>query len=180
LTAARRWLLPGLLVLGAVLFVVGTSAERHNEAAVSIETAPAAEGTPTVEAALGATTTAAEGMPAAESAEGATATHSAATESSESTAEGKVLGINRESKGVVAIVAVISVALAGLAWALRRRQVFFVIAAFAALFAIFDIAEVAHQVDLSRTGLAVLAGVIAAVHIVATVLAGRAAMAATT
>jgi hypothetical protein len=163
MTATRQWLLPALLVVGAALFVVGTSAERHKEAAVTAETAPAAEGTPTAEAA-----------------EGATATHPAATERSETAAEGKVLGVNRESKGVVASVAVISVALAGLAWALRNRQAFFVIAAFAALFATFDIAEVAHQVDVSRTGLAVLAAVIAAIHIVATVLAGRAAMAPTT
>lgn len=179
MTGARRWLLPALLVLGAVLFVVGTSAERHKEAAVTAETTPPAEGTPTAEAAEGATAPAAEGTPTAEAAEGATATHSAATESSEKTAEGKVLGINRESKGVVAAVAVISVAVAGLAWASRRRQVFVVIAAFAALFAVFDIAEVVHQIDVSRAGLAVLAGVIAAIHIVAAALAGRDAMAAT-
>ncbi len=179
MTAARRWLLPALLVLGAVLFVVGTSAEHHKEAAVTAKTTAAAEGTPSAEASEGATTPAAEGTPAAESAEGATATHSAATETSETSAEGKVLGINRESKGVVAIVAVVSVALAGLAWSWRRRQVFLVIAAFAALFAIFDIAEVAHQVDVSRSGLAVLAAVIAAIHIVATALAGRAAVTTT-
>ena len=47
--------------------------------------------------------------------------------------------------------------------------------AFGVVFTVFDIAEIGHQLDESRTGLAVLAGVIAAVHLAA---AGTAAMAA--
>lgn len=148
-----RWLLSALLVVGAGLFVVGTTSEDgdpHSDVVAAVEGSPEAE--------------AAEGA----SAEGGSAEVPTATESS----EGTILGVNRESAGLVTAGAVISVALAVIAWAVRRRVVFAIIAAVAALFAIFDIAEVAHQVDVAKTGLAVLAGAVTAVHVAAAAVAG--------
>jgi hypothetical protein len=159
-TAVRRWLLPALLVVGAALFVVGTSSE-HRE--------------------TGAEATPAASTPAGEAAEGGAPAEPASAEigsSAEAGAEGKVLGINRESKGIVAVAAVVSVALAALAWAVRRRPVFIVIAAFAVVFAVFDIAEMLHQIDVSHSGLAVLAAAIAVVHLAAAAIAGRNSMTA--
>ena len=46
------------------------------------------------------------------------------------------------------------------------------------MFAVFDIAEIRHQLDESRTGLAVLAAVIAAAHLAAAATAGLSTRAA--
>jgi phage I-like protein len=54
--------------------------------------------------------------------------------------------------------------LAGLEWPRRDRRLLIVIAVFGAGFAVLDAAEVAHQLDEDHTGLALLAGLIAALH----------------
>jgi hypothetical protein len=165
-----RWLLSALLTVGAALFAVGVAAER-NAAAGHQEPVAATH----VE---GAT---AEGAPHAEggTAEGATATGEAAeapatsetSETPHTEASGEtVLGVDLESPLLLALGVAVSLGLAFLAWRFNTRLLLLVIVGFTLAFAVFDIAEVRHQVNESRTGLAVLAAVIAAVH-----LAGAAA-----
>jgi hypothetical protein len=67
----------------------------------------------------------------------------------------------------------ISLALAALGWVRPRWLLGLVaIAAAMAVFGALDVREAFHQSDESRTGLAVLACVIAALHLAATVVAG--------
>lgn len=61
--------------------------------------------------------------------------------------------------------------LAVLVWRRPRRQLLRVVAGFAAVFAAFDLAEVAHQLGEDDTGLAVLAASIAALHAAAAIIA---------
>lgn len=83
--------------------------------------------------------------------------------------EAKVLGVDREAAGVVAIVAVASLALAGLVWSRPRRAVWLAVALVGAVFTVVDVGEVAHQLDDSRDGLAVLAAAVTAGHLVVAV-----------
>jgi len=53
---------------------------------------------------------------------------------------------------------------AALAWLKPRSSVFVVVAVFAAAFVILDIAEMVHQLDRSRGGLAALAAIIGLAH----------------
>ena len=85
-----------------------------------------------------------------------------AVESSET-----VLGLDVESPGLVALGVVVSLVLAGLAWLRPRRVLFIVVTAFAAAFAVFDVAEMLHQIDRSKTDHAVLAAVVALIHLLA-------------
>lgn len=82
-------------------------------------------------------------------------------------AEGNVLGINVESTGVIALAALASAIVAGLVWFRSRRAIWALTAVFATVFAVFDIAETAHQANRSDTGLAILAGTVLALHAVA-------------
>ena len=194
MTRPPAWTLSALLVLGAALFVLGSAIERgsdhHVEAApgavVSTTGAVAESDTPTTVhaeggsegsesgAESGAATTIhvesgaeASGETGAGSAAHAEGAAALAAEGSNGETHTKVLGIDTESTAIVASAAVISVLLAVLVW--RRRNVALLAAAivFALLFAVFDVVEVFHQVDVSRGGLAVLAGVIATVHFTA-------------
>ena len=72
----------------------------------------------------------------------------------------------------VAAVAV-SPALAVGLWLLDRRWLALLALVFGLLFAVFDLAEIIHQIDESRAGLAVLAAVLAALHLTASVSSGR-------
>jgi hypothetical protein len=54
----------------------------------------------------------------------------------------------------------------------RDRWLLWTVAAFAALFTVFDIAELLHQIDENRTGIAVLAAVLAVIHAAASLVAG--------
>jgi hypothetical protein len=78
----------------------------------------------------------------------------------------ELFGINPESTGLVLAAALISVALA-LAVGLLRRSVLVPIAVLVVMlpFAALDIRELVHQLQEARSGLATLAGVIAALHI---------------
>jgi Flp pilus assembly protein TadB len=84
--------------------------------------------------------------------------------SSEETDEERVLGIDVESPWLVTIGVVASLALAVVAWRTLSAAVLRTIAAFAALFTVFDIAELAHQLGESRSGLAIYVGIVAVVH----------------
>lgn len=96
---------------------------------------------------------------------------SATAEAGPSEAIEKVLGINVESPATATVAVIASLALAAGLWSTRRRAIALAAALFAALFAVFDLAELAHQVDESRTGLAVLAAAIALGHAAAAVVA---------
>ena len=85
--------------------------------------------------------------------------------------EERVLGIDVESPLLVTTAVVVSVLLAGLVWRRRDRSLLVAIAIFGAGFAVLDIAEVAHQLDEAHNGLALLAGLIAALHASTAVLA---------
>ena len=177
--AQPRWLLSSLLIAGAALFAIGVAAERnandtHTE--TGTETANTAEqGTaatsPTGEAAeagVGEVShtdeTSGEGTaPIAEPA-------GEAAGNSESSNE-TFLGLNLESTPLVIIAAAASLALAAFTRRRNLRALLFATMAFAVVFAVFDIAEVAHQIKESRAGLALLAATIALVHVVTTVVA---------
>lgn len=136
-----------LFVITAALFVIGVSSEPddHHEATEATATHDeTAEGE--------------EGEAHDEGAEG-DETHDEEAE------EQTILGIDVESPAAIALAVIASVIVAG---ALRFRPVRVVLGisvAFGVAFAVLDIAEGAHQIDESKTGLAVLAGVIAAGHL---------------
>ncbi len=85
----------------------------------------------------------------------------------------KPLGVNVEAVPFVALAAVMSLVLALAAW-FRPRLLLLLVGTAAAMlvFALLDIREVTHQSDEARTGLAVLAGVIAALHATSAGVAG--------
>jgi Flp pilus assembly protein TadB len=159
-TARLGHLVAALLVLGVALFVLGSGLERrdHHDEPAATTTAQSGEQTGHDEA-----TEAAEGH-------GESSTQTA-VEGSE-----KVLGLDVESPALVALGVGVSLVLAALAWLRPHRAVFVVIAVFAATFAVLDVAEMLHQIDKSRTGLAVLASVLALVHLL-TALASAAGVA---
>jgi hypothetical protein len=92
-------------------------------------------------------------------------------EPAEEGGEERVLGLDLESPLLVTAAVVVSVLFAGLVWRRRDRSLLVAIAVFGAGFAVLDIAEIAHQLDEDRTGLALLAGLIAALHAATAVLA---------
>jgi hypothetical protein len=147
-------LLAVLIIVGAALFVIGVVAERqsghHDEPAATATAESAGE----------------SGDEAAEhSGAGSEASPGTAAEQGESSEE-RVLGVDLESPGLVAAVVLASVGLAVWVWRRQNTVALVVVAVFAGVFAVFDIAEVAHQVNESRPGIAVLAGVLAVIHIV--------------
>ena len=159
-----RWFVGALLVAAAALFAIGASIERNND----VHRDEAVVSTPTV----GEGTAPAEGSEAAEAAEAAginpiVDNHSLGGEP----AEEKVLGINFESTPLVVFAVVVSLALAVATWRSNHRMLLLLTAAFAAVFAVSDIAEFAHQIDRSKPSLTVLAAVIGVVHGAAALLA---------
>jgi len=166
-TPAIRWprqAIAVLLIVAAGLFVVGVTSE--NDDAHSDE--------PAVEASEHNEATEAAEVREAESAERST---SEAAESTEDDEE-RVLGIDVESPLLVTAAVLVSLLLAALVWRRPDRRLLIVIAVVAAAFAVLDIAEVAHQLDEDNTGLALLAGLIAALHAAAAALAIHQAIAA--
>lgn len=143
-----RWLLGALLIAAAALFAIGAASEKagHSEKTESVES-----------------------VEHNESGEGATPVESSA--SSESTE--KVLGLNLESTPLVVVAVAISVALAAATWKTNHKLVILVAGLFAIAFAVLDIAEFVHQVDKSAAGVAVLAAIIAVLHIAAALVADQ-------
>ena len=88
-------------------------------------------------------------------------------------AEFKPLGVDIEAVPFVALAVLVSLGLAGAAW-LRPRwlALLVVVAATMLAFAGLDVREVFHQQDESRTGSALLAAAIAALHLGAAGVAG--------
>ena len=147
-----RSLLVVLIVVATALFVVGVGVERddgraHHDAA---------------------------GEVAHEAAEQPGAEEAAHMEGVAAEEELRPLGIDIEAWPFVAAAALLSLALAIAAW-LRPRLVPLLAAVGLAMlaFAVLDVREVFHQADIEASGLAILAAVIAALHLTAAAVAAR-------
>jgi hypothetical protein len=132
-----RWLLSALLVAAAVLFAIGVAAER-------------AQGDHHDEVAAHV--------------EGGEEHHDEAAESSGHSDE-RTLGVVRESPAIVVTAVAVSLVLASLVWFRRDLWLLWTVVAVALVFAVFDVAEVVHQLDESRNGLALLAAIVALLHL---------------
>jgi hypothetical protein len=158
-----------LLAASAVVFAIGATVERsqsthHDEAVPSVNasaTPQGAEGSAAREAAE-------RKQPAAAS--GATPASEAGGETTE-----KVFGINTESIGLVVVLVIASLVLAGTALMVRSPLVLGAIIVVALAATVFDVREIAHQLDESRNGVATLAALTMTLHLlVALVAAGSA------
>jgi hypothetical protein len=152
---ARRTVLATLIVLATGAFVIGTALERN-------DTHPAERGAPSEHA---------EGEQAeSERAEGAS--ESGAAEHVEASEELKPFGIDVEAAPFVALAAIASLALAFAAWRWPTAIALLALVAVAmAAFAVLDVREVVHQADEDNSGLAVLAAVVALLHLAAAAVA---------
>ena len=144
--SSARWALSTLLIAGAALFAVGVAAERN-----AVDHHDVESGTHVDEG---------EGEAHTDETTSVTSTHSAVTTET-------LLGVNLESTTLVVVAAVFSLAFALITFRSNFRPLLLATAAFAAVFAILDIAELVHQINESRTGIAALAAVIALVHLAA-------------
>jgi len=181
-------MLVALILASTAAFVVGVLLERHqtnNESGETPAHRAAESRAPTGESREGSgsgessesgesepTTSPKAGKATGETA--ARRERSGHVESSE-----KLLGVNPESTGLLTGAVVVSLLLAAAVWWRGGSPLVLGVVALAlAAFAALDVREVVHQVNESRAGLALLAGVVAALHGAAALLAGRAAVAA--
>jgi hypothetical protein len=152
-----RVVLIALLIVATAAFVLGVSIERsqgeaHAEPATTVEGETGEPGEVGHE----------EG---AENGRAVRAEESPSAHADEENAE-KFLGIDYEAIPFIVLAAVFSLALAAAVW-LRPASVpllAFVVVAMVA-FAALDVREVVHQFDEDNGGLALLAGVVAALHL---------------
>jgi Flp pilus assembly protein TadB len=137
-----------LLVVCAALFIVGVNAESEADAE-------------STEAADDHDEAAETGHDESNEAAGSEVGHD------ESAEEERILGVDVESPGAVVLAVAVSLALAFGLWIRNQRWLAVAAVVLAVVFAVFDVAEAAHQLDESQTGLVVLAAVIAAGHLAA-------------
>jgi len=181
-------MLVALILASTAAFVVGVLLERHqtnNESGETPAHRAAESGAPTGESREGSgsgeSSESGESEPTTSPKAGKATGETAAqrergghVESSE-----KLLGVNPESTGLLTVAVVVSLLLAAAVWWRGGSPLVLGVVALAlAAFAALDVREVVHQVNESRAGLALLAGVVAALHGAAALLAGRAAVAA--
>jgi hypothetical protein len=157
-----RGLLIALLVVSTALFAVGVIAERseadeHTEPA----TAQVAE------------TGEAEGTH--EEGEEAGAGEQPAGEEAHDDDGEALLGVDLESTPLVVLAVIAGLGLAALAATRFGRLLgfLFAVCVIALAWAVLDIREVVHQLDDSRTGIAVVAAIVAALHLAAAAVSGR-------
>jgi hypothetical protein len=166
-----RWALVALLVVSTVLFAVGVIAERSDGDTHADAVAQQAEGTDgeAVEP-EGAHDEAGESG-ALESEEGHGETASGETGSEDE----RVLGVDLESTPMIVLAVIAGLGLAALtATRLGRLRGFLLaVTVIALLWAALDVREVIHQLDESRTGIAVVAMTVAVLHVAAAVVSGR-------
>lgn len=155
-----RVLVALLLVVTAVLFAIGATIERSNT-----HEEQGAESTVTA----GENGETGEGAPA-EGGEAGEAGEAAHSEGKEEESE-PVLGVDLESTPMIVAVVAASILLALATLFLRTRLVLALVAGFTLVFAAGDLRELVHQVDESRTSIAVIAGVLAVLHLATSVLA---------
>lgn len=147
-----------LLVLTAILFIVGVRSEPAEASETrTIRTESAHESTED---------------PHEESSERESSGRES-SEHGEATERRELIGVDLESTWLAIVAVAASLALAAAMWPVGDRRVAIVTLGFAAVFAALDVAEVAHQLDESRNGLAALAITIAVGHALATATAGR-------
>jgi hypothetical protein len=152
----RAWVLSILMVVGAALFAIGSSVERDSNDVHDSEPATHVEGSGTGENRAGEL--AGEGQEQSATASG--------TGESE-----RVLGLNLESTPLIVVAVAVSVALAALTWRLNTSVLLLATIAFAVAFGLLDLAELSHQIKESRTGLVVIASVLAVIHFAAAAIA---------
>ena len=152
-----RVLLVALLVLSTVGFVVGVSVEKsYGGEAQSGE---------------GAESAAQHADEAAGGEEAHTGPGSGETHE-EPGADAKLLGVDLEATPFVALAAALALALAVAVWLRPSCGVLLAVVAVAmVVFAVVDVREVFHQLDEDKGGLAVLAALVAALHLAAAAVA---------
>jgi hypothetical protein len=160
-TKNLRVLLTVLVLASAALFAIGVAIERDSKSGHHSETHASSEAGGLLLAAdehTGET-------PAHRAAEGrAPHNESAAHRASEVKGE-RVFGIDIESTGLVAAALAVSLLLAIALWVSESVLVPLALAGFALVAAVFDVREVFHQIDESRTNLTVIASIVAALHL---------------
>lgn len=164
-----RWTLVALLVASTALFTVGVIAERSS---TDTHTEPAStqvgeSGEPT--GAPAGAHEEGEGSSAGEAGHAETAAGETRAEENET-----LLGVDVESTPLIVLAAIVGLGLAALAASRfgRRPAVLLAVAVIAFAWAALDVREVVHQLDESRTGIAVVAIVVAVLHLAAALLAG--------
>jgi Flp pilus assembly protein TadB len=162
-TATRplRTVLAAILVASAALFALGAAREHaihHHETA-----RPAVTATNNGESGSH-TESGTESRPQS-------STEQLAQHTSETTTEGRVLGVDLEASPLVAAAVIASIALAILVLRIPRRSILLTIGIFVAVATVFDIAEVAHQIHDSQQLLTFLAVLVAALHAAGVALA---------
>ena len=153
-----RPIVASTLVASAALFVVGVAVERNSTHTESVS------GRSLGGEAGHAGETHSENGERSETHTGPATNGSTTSGSGESE---KVLGINLESNAIVAAMVAASVLLAGVVLALRTRGALVAAGLFAVTAMMFDIAEVSHQANLSKSGLAAIAAGVGLLHAVA-------------
>jgi len=148
-----RALLVAVITVATIAFVAGVSIERSSDDSHSDQG------------------TAAEAGESAE--QRAAENETGAGSHDESTEELKPLGVDLEATPFVALAVLASLALALAAWRRPRSPALLLAVAGVMLaFAVLDVREVFHQDDEGRTGLAILAGAVAPLHLTAAGIAG--------
>jgi hypothetical protein len=156
----------GLLVVSAGLFLVGVAAEPDEDTHIDEPASEAAEHSDDNEAAQ------AQDVDEPEHSE-----LGAETGDQGEDGEERILGVDPESPLMIAAAVSGSLLLAGLVWRRPDKRLLVAVAVAAGAFAVFDAAELVHQLDEDRAGLATLAALIAALHAAAAALAIRQAIA---
>ena len=164
-----RWALVALLVASTALFAVGVMAERSStDAHTEPASAHVGESGEAARERTGAHEER-EGSSAGEAGDAEPAAGEPHTDTNEA-----VLGVDIESTPLIVLAVVFGLALAALA-ATRFGRLLAVLAAVAAValaWAALDMREVVHQLDESRTGTAVVATLVTALHFAVALLAG--------
>jgi hypothetical protein len=175
-----RLTLIALLLVSTTAFLVGVLAERssddeHHESAAVVQ--DLAEGTHNEaaepnEAGDAETNEAAQGRDGKHR-EPSDKGEAAARETGEHDAEASLLGIDPESTPLLVIAVAAGLSLTALATSrMGTSRAFLVVVALAALlWATLDIREIAHQIDESRSSIAAIAAVVAALHLAAAAVA---------
>jgi hypothetical protein len=148
-----RWTLVALLVASTALFAVGVTAER-SESDTHVES------------------TSAQAQETGAEPEGAHDETGAGETDSE---DERVLGIDLESTPLIVLAVLAGLGLAALTATQlgRRRSFLLALAAIALAWALLDVREVVHQLDESRTGIALIATSVAVLHLAAAAVSGR-------
>jgi hypothetical protein len=157
-----RSILAGLIGVAAVAFVIGTLIERgnshHSEHGQPAPSGEASHAEGAAESGESSGHRAAEG------------THQAGAGEREE--EFKPFGVDIEAAPFIALAAVASFALALVAWLRPRTIALLALIGIAMLaFAVLDVREIVHQTNESNTGLAILAAIIALLHLAAAAIA---------